>query len=74
MRPAVTSSCIEEACALLSDADLLLAAAALRLLATLVRAPPQAGGQAAAPAVATRALALTLALVRSPLLQVRGGW
>ncbi|KAG2500009.1 hypothetical protein HYH03_002291 [Edaphochlamys debaryana] len=65
------SQCVEEAAALVTDADVALAALALRLLMALMAMPGPAGAAAAA-AVADKARGPALALVRSPLLQGGG--
>ncbi|GFR41083.1 hypothetical protein Agub_g1723, partial [Astrephomene gubernaculifera] len=64
----VLTSAVEEAAALISDADVALASLALRFLITLTTLPGPMGHSAAA-VVAERARGPALVLVRSPLLQ-----
>jgi hypothetical protein len=65
---AACAAAVEEAAALVSDADVALASLALRFLVSLT-AMPGAPGAAAAVVVAEKARGPALALVRSPLLQ-----
>ncbi|GIL73243.1 hypothetical protein Vretimale_4847 [Volvox reticuliferus] len=65
---ATLTAAVEEAAALVSDADVALASLALRFLVSLMAMPGPAGAAAAA-VVAEKARAPALALVRSPLLQ-----
>lgn len=62
---------MEEAAALVSDADVALASLALRFLMSLMRAPAP-GGSAAAAVVGDKARRPALVLVCSPLLQGGG--